>query len=337
MDYRMFPRIGITRFVLLLISAAMMFCRCGFCQDDGPQPIEDVYKILLDRHIPFDLEKTRRATVEGLIKAVDPESMLLTAEQYHDLLMEKSVEKVEEWPEDICYVKMRGIYRDAADEIIERIKKYKDAGKAGVVLDLRDASGQSLASLDRLAALYVAGDPLLYQLKDGRGDILETHRLKLDSPVLGGNMPLVLLVNEKTREASEMLAALFKNRPGVFIVGSPTSGDAGYRENVKLSQDEILRIATKRVVMNDAQYEGVGVQPDIVVAEDTGKEKRKLPAKGISMKPESEKARFDRELMEKVYPDPVLLRTTDILLAMKATVSYGNKTTPDSPSPTGRR
>ena len=52
---------------------------------------------------------------------------------------------------------------------------------------------------------------------------------------------------------------------------------------------------------------------------------------------ESEQARLDRELMEKVYPDPVLLRATDILLGIKATVSCDNKTTTNTPTPAGSR
>ncbi|OGV67251.1 MAG: hypothetical protein A2283_04900 [Lentisphaerae bacterium RIFOXYA12_FULL_48_11] len=316
--------------------AVLMMCLCAFCQEvEGPRPIEDVYKILLDHNIAFDLNKTRRATVEGLIKAVDSGAMLLTAEQFHAMMIRTSVEKVEEWPEDICYLKVRGIFRDAGDEIIEHLKKWNDSGKAGVIMDLRGSGGESLPSVDRIAALYVSDDPLLYLLKDGRGEIIQTHRLSVDNETLDGNIPLLLLVDKATTAASELLVAILKNRKGVLVIGVSTSGDISYRENVPLSQDEILHIVTRRVYVNGVQYEGVGVLPDVAVNSDGVDGKRKLPPKVISIKPESAKAKSDRDLMEKVFPDPVLLRATDILLAMKATVTYGKKTTVDTPSPTG--
>ncbi|MDD4870732.1 MAG: S41 family peptidase [Kiritimatiellae bacterium] len=303
---------------------------CAFCVD-GPQPVEDVYKVLLDKSVPFDVNKTRKATVESLVKAVDPHAILLTAEEYHEFLMMKSVAKSEEWPEGICYLKLRGIYRDAADEVVGLIRKWSEAGKTGVILDLRSASGESLASVDRIAELYVSGDPFLYQIKDRQGNVIKTHRLKGITATLGSNMPLMLIVNEATTEASEILVALLKNRRGVLIVGSHTSGDASFRENIPLSQDEILRIATRLVVINGPQFESTGVLPDVTIAAVSGRDTPKIPEKGITIKPESEKAKLDRELMKKVYSDPALLRTTDILLGLKATVFYGNETATNTP------
>lgn len=327
------------RLCLSYFSAAVfLLCINGFCQDgEGPRPIEDVYKILLDHNIAFDVDKTRKATVEGLIKAVDHGSMLLSAAQFHELMMQASVEKEEEWPEGVCYLKIKGIFRDAADGIVERLRKWNDSGKTGVIMDLRGAGGESLPSVDRLAALYVSDDPLLYLLKDGRGEIVRPHRLSSGNITMGGNMPLILLVDKGTTEASELLVSILKNRKGILVVGSSTSGDISYRENIPLSKDEILHIVTKRVYVNGVQYEGGGVRPDIAVGPESVDVNRKLPPKGISMKPESEKAKQDRELMEKVYPDPLLLRATDVLLAMKATVDYGKKATIDTPSPEGKR
>ncbi len=270
-----------------------------------------------------------------MIKSVDPGAKLLTAEQYHELIMITSVVKEEEWPEDICYLQVRGIYRDAADEIAGRLRKWNDSGKTGVILDLRGAGGESLSSVDRIAGLYVSGDPLLYTVKDGRGEVVKCHRLSTGNVTLGGSMPLVILVDRATTEASELLVAILKGRKGVFVIGSCTSGDISYRENIRLSQDEILYIVTKRVYVNGVQYEGGGLRPDIAVDPDRGDGKRILPPKEISIKPESPKAKLDRELMEKVYSDPLLLRATDVLLAMKATVAYGKKTAIDTEGQAG--
>lgn len=323
--------------VVCLLSAP------AFCADtptppvEGPRQVEDVYKILLDRGIPFDADKTRKVTVESLVKAVDPGSVLYNAEEFHKALMEKSVEKIEEWAEGICYMKLKGIYRDCADEVINRIRNWKESGKAGVILDLRSAAGESLVSVDKIAGLYVTGDPLLYQLMDSRGGAVESHRLKVDSQLLGGNMPLMVIVNETTAEASELLAFLLKNRPGVLLIGTRTKGDASVRENIQLSQDEVLHIASKRIVVNGTQFDLVGVRPDITINALAGKDAQKLPEKGITVKPESDKAKVDRKLMERVYPDPVLLRTTDILLGLKAVVSYGSEQATSTNAPAGAR
>jgi len=314
----------------------LLFPCPAFCAD-GPRPVDDVYKLLMEKNIPFDVDKTRRATVEGVIKAVDPGAVILTATQFHELLLEKSVEKNEEWPEGICYLKIKGIYRDAAENVADRIRKWKEEGKTGAILDLRSAGGESMSSVDKIAKLYVTADPLLYQVKDYHGKILETHRLRFDEAPLGDGMPLMLLVNESTVEASEILAAILKGRQGVTVVGSRTKGDPGIRENIKLGNDEIIHITTKQAVVNGSKFETTGVQPDVAVAALQDSAEQKIPDKSVDIKVESEKAREDRKLMERVYGDPVLLRATDILLGLKATTSYGSKTATNTPSPAGVR
>lgn len=326
----------LSHIVFSVLWVGLLLTAGGARGADGPRPVEDVYKLLLEKNVPIDVDKTRKVTVESLTRAVDPGSMLYTPEDYHKLLMEKSIESVEEWREDLCYLKLKGIYRDAGDEVAALLRKWKAAGKAGVILDLREAVGESLLSVDALAPLYVSGDPLLYQIKDHRGSVVQNHRLKVDSALLGGTMPLILLQSKTTGGAAEVLAALLKGRKGVLIIGTRTRGDASVRENIQLSPDEILHIATRRIVMNGTQFEVNGVQPDVLI-DTAGKAAEKIPEKRIELKIPSAKAKFDRELMERVFSDPVLLRATDVLLAMKALTPYGNEIATDSPSPSGKR
>ena len=292
--------------------------------EDGPRELEDVYKLLLERKIPIDVEKVRRAAVEGVIKAVDPGAVLLSAEEFHKALLAKSLVKSEEWPEGICYLRLKGLYRDGGDEVSDRIRKWQEAGKIGVILDLRGADGNSLASVDRIAELFARGNPLLYQLKDGREPELESHRAKTGADLPKTPFTVIVVVDGKTSDSGELLAAALKNRPGVLVLGSKTHGDGGYREYVRLSQDEILHIVTKRVILGGVQIDSNGVLPDVDI-EAAEAAKLKTLAKGLSDKVPSDKTRVDRELMEKVYADPALLRATDILLGLKAT-AYGNET-----------
>jgi C-terminal processing protease CtpA/Prc len=310
--------------VVLFILACCSLCAYYARGADGPQPVDDeVYRILIERNVPIDVDKTRRASLEGLVKAVDPAAKILSVEQVRDLAARKSVKVKEQWAEGIYYLQLAGVYKDAADSLVSLIKEWAGASATGVILDLRLADGDNLGSVDRIAELFVSSDPLLYQVKDGRDGVVETHRVRQGAALPGGGVPLVVLVNNGTCEGGELLAAVLKGRKNVLVVGGMTKGDAAVRENIPVSNNETIRIATRRIAFNGVQYDSIGVKPDVLVPQADDKSSSKLPDRSISIRPISDKAKLDRELMERVYSDPVLLRATDILLGLKAAGSYG--------------
>jgi hypothetical protein len=135
-----------------------------------------------------------------------------------------------------------------------------------------------------------------------------------------------MLENDETRGASEILVAVLKGTKGVMLLGTSTKGDHAIRELFPLSKSESLYIATRWVFpANGVEYNGTGVQPNIVVpagarnAISTNAANEMAVSDSIRAlwKPFSDKAKIDRGLMQRVSGDATILRATDILLGLK--------------------
>jgi C-terminal processing protease CtpA/Prc len=196
------------------------------------------------------------------------------------------------------------------------IRAWVKVRQAGMIIDIRGAGGDDIESVDHIGGMFGETNSLLYTVRNGRGQVLETHRVQEHVPL--GGTPLMILIDGHTWGAAELLAATLKGRKGVMLVGSRTKGDARLRENIRMSDEEVLRIATRWLVpAGDVEYDQVGIKPDITVAPSANKAKSMPNVKRIGKRP-SEKAKVDRELMERVAGDAVLARATDILLGLKA-------------------
>jgi len=113
--------------------------------------------------------------------------------------------------------------RNASDDIKNEIIKLKEQNVQGIVLDLRDNSGGSLSEVGDILGLFTNAGPYV-QVKDGNGKIA-TLKNKNETPVWNG--PLVILQNEFSASAAEILAGVMQDYGRAVILGSPVSYGKG--------------------------------------------------------------------------------------------------------------
>lgn len=277
---------------------------------------QEILKVLGDHGIPYDREMVEASAVKGVLNAVDEGAKIISS--IESAATNKTLIKKEEWAEGICYLKLEGLRSGDGNLCIKYLKAWSAEGRAGLIMDIRGAGGADLESVDDMLGMFTATNTLLYTVRDGHGGIIETHRTGKEISI--GKTPLMVLVDKGTRGASELLAGSLRGRHGVMLLGSRTRGDARLREKIPLKENEILYIATKWLVLvDDVEYDQVGIKPDIEVSEMAGKEHRQpVSVRKRIGKKISDKAKIDRKLMERVADDPVLARATDILLGLKA-------------------
>lgn len=265
--------------------------------------------------------------VEGLLKAVDPEARFCSAADLEMLSAEgltvaagtaatgsvASVEALELWPEDLAYIKVSGLRHGGGEEILAHLRTL--AAQCGIIVDLRGANGHDLPSAIGLAAPFrCAGDALL-TVRDNSGKVRATYTAPDTAAI---KAPLMVLTDRGTRDAAEILAALWRGCPGIMLIGTPTRGDSRIREVLTVPDGRRLLVATGRVVpAHGDSYDGAGVQPDIVVAAANG-EAMHFRETGRAGRPLSDKSRQNQDLMARVDADAVLRRATDILLGLRA-------------------
>lgn len=113
--------------------------------------------------------------------------------------------------------------RNASDDIKNEINKLKAHGISGIILDLRNNGGGSLTEVGDIMGLFMNEGPYV-QVKNGNGKI-ETLKSKTNTPIWTG--PLVIMQNEISASASEILGGVVQDYGRGIVVGSPQSYGKG--------------------------------------------------------------------------------------------------------------
>ena len=113
--------------------------------------------------------------------------------------------------------------RNASDDVKAEIVKLKSQNIKGIILDVRNNGGGSLTEVVDIVGLFMKNGPVV-QIKDPNGRI-NILRNKTNSPVWEG--PLVIMQNEFSASASEILAGAMKDYGRAVVVGSPHSYGKG--------------------------------------------------------------------------------------------------------------
>ncbi|TXF76038.1 carboxy terminal-processing peptidase [Chryseobacterium sp.] len=113
--------------------------------------------------------------------------------------------------------------RNASDDIKNELIKLKEQKVQGVILDLRNNGGGSLTEVGDIMGLFMNAGPYV-QVKDGNGKI-QTLKNKTNAPLWTG--PLVIMQNELSASASEILAGAMQDYGRALVIGSPQSFGKG--------------------------------------------------------------------------------------------------------------
>ncbi|MBV1922994.1 MAG: carboxy terminal-processing peptidase [Flavobacteriaceae bacterium] len=172
--------------------------------------------------------------------------------------------------------------RNAASDIKKEIISLKKQGMQGLVLDLRNNGGGSLRTAVDIGGLFIKEGPMVQVASsDSKKEVLED---KDDEVVWDG--PLVILVNELSASASEILAAAMQDYKRGIIIGSKQTYGKGTVQNVidlnqwlrknDMGDMGALKLTTQkfyRVNGGSTQLEGVSsdvVMPDRYSYMDVG-------------------------------------------------------------------
>jgi carboxyl-terminal processing protease len=162
--------------------------------------------------------------------------------------------------------------RNAATDVQVEIQALKQAGIEGLVLDLRGNGGGSLRTAVDIAGLFIKEGPVVQVASSGaKKEVLKDRDASIE-----WEGPLVILMNELSASASEILAAAMQDYKRAIILGSSQSYGKGTVQNmVDLNQwlrnndmgdMGALKLTTQkfyRVTGGSTQLEGV--KSDVVM------------------------------------------------------------------------
>jgi carboxyl-terminal processing protease len=149
------------------------------------------------------------------------------------------------------------------------LEQMQRNGMRALVLDVRGNSGGYLHELTAvLNAILPPGRPI-YQ-ETTRGGQARTTRTS-GVPVLASHIPVVMLMDEGSASAAELLAAALQEQGRATLMGAKTSGAVEASVLLDLSDGSALSVTILRLASGQGRrLEGVGVSPDAPVAMNPG-------------------------------------------------------------------
>lgn len=162
--------------------------------------------------------------------------------------------------------------RNAASDIKKELERLNEIDAKGLVIDLRNNGGGSLSTVVDIAGFFIEKGPVV-QVRDAKNN---TEVLKdTDSNVIW-DKPLVILVNELSASASEILAAAMQDYERAVVIGSKQTYGKGTVQNVvdlnrwmrnsSFGDMGALKITTQKFYrINGGSTQLKGVESDVAV------------------------------------------------------------------------
>src|SRR5713101_5972911 len=164
----------------------------------------------------------------------------------------------------IEYVKLRQFQEQTAHDLDQALEKFDKDGMKALVLDLRNNPGGLLTSAVEVTEKFVE-DGKLVVYTEGRVRN-QNMRFSAHAKKAFSTIPMVVLVNQGSASASEIVAGALQDYGRAIVVGVQTFGKGSVQTLIPLSDGSGLRLTTaKYFTPKGRSIHGKGITPDIVV------------------------------------------------------------------------
>ncbi len=166
--------------------------------------------------------------------------------------------------DQIGYVHIFTFSSNTTPELRSAIQDLLDEGAEGMIVDFRNNGGGLLTTAIQVASEFLPeGEVVLYEnYGDGRQDIHES--------IAGGlatEMPIVILINEGSASASEVVAGALQDHERGELVGMTSYGKGSVQNWIPLNNDQgAVRVTiAKWLTPNERTIHDIGLAPDVEI------------------------------------------------------------------------
>lgn len=164
---------------------------------------------------------------------------------------------------EIFVIKLHHFTENAGSEFRRAVQEFFDSGSQKLVLDVRNNPGGFLnVSVDIASWFLPAGEVVAREkFADGEEDVYRSSGWRLFE-----NVPMVVLVNEGSASASEILAGALRDIRGIKLVGTKTFGKGSVQEVQPLPGGSSLKVTIAKWLTPDGtEINNIGLEPDVKV------------------------------------------------------------------------
>lgn len=172
-----------------------------------------------------------------------------------------SWEKIED---DIAYLKIYNFNRPLTFDFYQIALEISFAKPKGLIIDVRNNPGGYLDAVIDISGWFLSNGDIILKEDFGNGEI-KSFRVRFGQSLLK-DIPTVVLVNEGTASASEILAGALRDNRGVKLIGTKTFGKGSVQELITLKDNNSIKLTISRwLTPKGTIIQGSGLEPDIKV------------------------------------------------------------------------
>lgn len=163
------------------------------------------------------------------------------------------------YEENIGYLKISSFDQGSGSEVTKKVEELKEKNIKSLIIDLRNNGGGIVDEAIEIADLFTNKDSTLLITKDKHGNE-NISKAKKDKVI---EVPIIVLTNENTASASEILAGALKDNNVAKIVGTTTFGKGVIQELLTMKDGTGLKLTTNEYYTpNRNKINKVGIEPD---------------------------------------------------------------------------
>lgn len=165
---------------------------------------------------------------------------------------------IEEENKKIGYIDITTFSNTTSKQVKKALLSLEKDNIDSLVIDVRNNAGGYLISAKEIASMFLEKEKIIYSLqeKDKTQTYKDTTREKRDYPV-------VVLINEYSASASEILTSALKESYNATLVGKKSYGKGKVQQTLNLEDGSMAKYTTaKWLTPNGKCIDGVGITPD---------------------------------------------------------------------------
>ena len=168
----------------------------------------------------------------------------------------------------IGYIYIEAFTEKVGEEFKKSLEDLEQQGITSLIIDIRENTGGYLKGATEIASLFLEKGKTIYSL-EGKDEVT-TYKDETDEK---RNYPVILLINENTASASEVLAAALQDSYGAKLVGKISYGKGKVQQTKQLEDGSMVKYTSARWLTPEGEcIDGFGLAPhyeeDVVQNED---------------------------------------------------------------------
>lgn len=217
-----------------------------------------------------DVSEKTAAEIASSIKSSKEKEVLLTIKRNGELmdvtvLLSKlyvpaiSTEVIE--GTSIGYLRLATFSSTVSNQVENSLEKFKNDNISALIIDLRSNGGGFLSAAEDVSNIFIEKGKTIYSLKSKNGE-----RTVKDITSSKTDYKIIVLIDEETASAAEILAAALKDSYGATLVGKKSFGKGKVQQTYRLKNGSMAKYTSAKWYRPNGEcIDGVGIIPDYEV------------------------------------------------------------------------